>query len=72
MKFNIFTIFLYPLLATLRINANLTQAEKDTLLYLHRRAREELNSPNMKQIYWDNDLANAAQVKYYFINLIYH
>jgi len=61
MKFNFFTTLIFPLLATLKINADLTQSEKDTLLSLHRMARDELKSPNMKQLNWDNDLAAAAQ-----------
>jgi len=61
MKFNFFTTLIFPLLATLKINADLTQSEKNTLLSLHRMARNELNSPNMKTLYWDNDLAAAAQ-----------
>ena len=40
----------------------LTQQQKDTLLNLHRQARAAVNAPNMQELYWDNELANIAQV----------
>ena len=40
----------------------LTQQQKDTLLNLHRQARAAVNASNMQELYWDNKLANIAQV----------
>jgi len=45
----------------------LTQQQKDTLLNLHRQARAAVNASNMQELYWDNELANIAQVNIYII-----
>ncbi len=55
------TLFLTSLSA-LEVKAALTQKEKDTLLDLHRQARAAVNASNMKELNWDDDLANVAQV----------
>jgi len=39
----------------------LTQEQKDILLNLHRQARAEVNNPNMKELNWNDELANIAQ-----------
>jgi len=39
----------------------LTQEQKDTLLNLHRQARAAVNASNMKELNWDDELANIAQ-----------
>jgi len=49
------------LLTALNVKADLTQSEKNTLLNLHRNARAEVNSSNMKELFWDDELANIAQ-----------
>jgi len=62
MKVKGLTILLLIFLTALKIKANLTQEQKDTLLNLHREARAAVNASNMKELYWDNELANIAQV----------
>ena len=54
-------------LAVLNVKADLTQEQKDTLLNLHREARAAVNASNMKELYWDDGLANIAQVNIYII-----
>ena len=44
------------------INAKLTENEKDTLLSLHKKARNEVGAKDMKSISWSSGLASAAQV----------
>ncbi|OUM62284.1 hypothetical protein PIROE2DRAFT_11486 [Piromyces sp. E2] len=61
MRFNIVSVLISALLATSGIEASLTKGQKNTLLELHRKARDEVNSPNMKRIYWDDSLAKLAQ-----------
>ena len=52
--------------ATIEVTATntltLDDSQKETLLSLHREARKALNSPNMKDITWDDEIANGAQV----------
>lgn len=40
----------------------LNDSQKETLLTLHKEARKALNSPNMKDISWDDKIADGAQV----------
>ena len=62
MKVKGLIILLLICLTALRIKASLTQQQKDTLLNLHRQARAAVNASNMQELYWDNELANIAQV----------
>jgi len=61
MKFTVSSIISFALLACAGIEAKLTEAEKDSLLSLHKKARAALNSPNMQAISWDSSLAEKAQ-----------
>ncbi len=56
------TILLLVFISVLKVKAALTQEQKDTLLKLHRQARAAVNASNMKELNWDDDLANVAQV----------
>jgi len=60
------TIYILIFLSALKIKADLTQEEKDTLLYLHREARAAVNASNMEELNWDDELASKAQVIFYF------
>jgi len=62
MKVKGLTILLLIFFLVLKIKASLTQQQKDTLLNLHREARAAVNASNMQELYWDNELANIAQV----------
>ncbi|KAG4091202.1 hypothetical protein H8356DRAFT_1408109 [Neocallimastix lanati (nom. inval.)] len=66
MKFELATIVSLILLATSNVEVaafrvGLNKSDKDNLLNLHRKTRNALNSPNMKEIYWDDEIAKAAQ-----------
>jgi len=61
MKFNFSSIVAVALFVCSKIDAKLTQSQKDDLLALHRKARNELNAPDMKSISWDDSLAAKAQ-----------
>jgi len=39
--------------------------DKNTLIELHKAARDEIESSNMKDIRWDNDIAKGAEVRFY-------
>ncbi|OUM60885.1 hypothetical protein PIROE2DRAFT_13255 [Piromyces sp. E2] len=60
-NFNI--ISKYPILnnGILFVNAQLSQEEKDLLLYLHRKTRDAVGASNMQTLYWSSSLASAAQ-----------
>jgi len=60
------------------VNAALTSEQKDALLYLHRKTREDVEATNMQPLYWSSTLAAEAQViifnLFFFsflINIIY-
>jgi len=55
------TICILIFLTALKIKADLTQEDMDTLLSLHREARDEVNATNMKELIWDDELASNAQ-----------
>jgi len=63
MKCKIFYIIPILLVICTRVKADLTQDEKDTLLRLHKEAREAVNAPDMSEISWDENIANGAQVR---------
>jgi len=61
MKLNIFSVVAATFLACMKVNADLTSAQKETLLSLHREARNSIGAPDMQEIEWDDDLASKAQ-----------
>jgi len=61
MKIKGLTVLNIFLIAALKIKADLTQNQIDTLLTLHQNARAEVNASNMKELFWDVDLATIAQ-----------
>lgn len=69
MKFKISSIFFCFLLACINVYADLTEDEKKTLLELHKEARAAVNAPDMKELFWNETLANSAQVNYYIFIL---
>jgi len=72
MKLNIFALVAASFLGFIEVKADLTSSQKQTLLSLHREARDSLNAPDMKEINWDNTLANAAQVYFCYFCYFYY
>ena len=47
------------------ITSGLSQEQKDVLINLHRQARAAVNASNMKELNWDDELADIAQVIFF-------
>jgi len=65
MKFNVSSFIFCFLLVCINVYADLTEDEKTTLLELHKEARAAVNAPDMKELFWNETLADSAQVNYY-------
>jgi len=62
MESSLFLIFYIFALVCIGINAELSNEEKNTLLQLHKEARDALHAPDMNEISWDDTIAKGAQV----------
>jgi len=73
MKIKVLVLF-FIILVVLKVKADLTQEEKDTFLnfYMKNRYRNNDKRKNIKEVYWNDELANIAQVIYLmnFIEII--
>ncbi|ORX83226.1 PR-1-like protein [Anaeromyces robustus] len=61
MKFILLFVISVVLLVCTSVKADLTDAQKKTLLNLHKKARNAVKATNMKNISWDAKLASASQ-----------
>jgi len=62
MKCNFGFLISLLLLFCVGIKADLTKDEKKTLLELHKKARDDVHAPDMKEISWDDKMAEGSQV----------
>ena len=53
------------------ISFGLTQEQKNSLINLHRQARVAVNASNMKELNWDDKLAEDAQVITFIENFLF-
>ncbi|OUM60486.1 carbohydrate-binding module family 18 protein [Piromyces sp. E2] len=61
MNFKFLSVLIAVLLTAQGTNANLTKTQKNNLLKLHRKARDDVKASNMKKLYWDDKLAKDSQ-----------